>query len=67
MSFGNIMYKRVPYSSGFFDHPVEGGGQDGVNSIATPNGLEGLAFESWCSRYFPYIPDGPQPAVRRLS
>jgi len=39
------MYNRVPHYSVFFNHPVLGGGQDGVNSIATRHGL-GLSFES---------------------
>lgn len=45
VSLRNILYNRVPYSSGFFNHPVEGGGHDGVNSITIHHGLEGLAFE----------------------
>ena len=46
MSLCNIMCNRVPFSSGFFNHPVLGGGQDGVNSTATRHGLGGLVFES---------------------
>lgn len=46
MSLCNIMYNRDPHYSVFINHPVLGGGQDGINSIATRHGLEGLAFES---------------------
>jgi hypothetical protein len=40
------MYNRVPHSSVFLINPVQGGGQEGVNGIATRQGLEDPAFES---------------------